>query len=347
MKSLSAAMLTHLAGEVITLATCWKVTLQDGTILGFTDHNQNLLVAGVTYVATVGYSASELQSNDQLSVDNVSLIGNMDGTLIVSDQIRAGRWDYAQVEVFRVNHQDLTMGTIPMRKGRLGETKQGNIVIESELRGQTQFLQQSIGRLYQPTCDTNLYSPVCGVRPDPPVWVHNTNYTANTPHDAATGSLVKPTTPNNCYFLCTFGGSSGGGEPSWNTTIGGSTGDGGVTWKTIQSYKLVGVAVTSVTSQRQWTSSSIVHPDGWFTYGTVTFTTGLNAGYSNEVRSHVAGVITLQLPMPYPVSNGDQYTILAGCDLLYSTCKSAKFDDGTNFQGFPTIPGVDRLATGT
>ena len=346
MKSLTAAMIAHLNSETISLCTCWKVTLSDGSVLGFTDHNEDLTISSVLYKSTPSYTASELQSSSQLSVDNVSVMGQIDGALIVSDQIRAGRWDYALMEIFRVNHQDLTMGTIPLRTGRLGETSQGNIAFEIELRGLAQFLQQTIGRLYLPTCDANLYDSRCGVRANPPTWSATTSYTANTPKDAATGSLVKPTTPNNCYFLCTVAGTSGGSEPAWNTTIGATTTDGTVTWKAIQSYQLTGIAVGTVTSTRQFTTASITHPTDWFKYGTVTFTSGLNANYSEEIKSFTSGgIIVLNAPMPYTIVPGDLYTIKAGCDLLYTTCKSVKFDNGTNFQGFPFIPGADRLST--
>lgn len=348
MKTLNASMLTHLAGEVITLSTFWKVTLQDATVLGFTDYDQPITISSVLYNPAPAYSTSEIQSSTQLNVDNLSVNGYMDGVIIIADQMRAGRWDYATVEIFRANPNDLTMGTIPLRKGKLGEVHQGNIGFEVELRGLTQFLQQTIGRLYLPTCDANLYDSRCGVRAFPGVWAATTAYTANSAGDAITGSLVRPTTANNCYFLCTVAGTSGGTEPAWTTTIGGTTIDGTVTWKTLQSYQLVGAAVTTVTSQRQFTASGITHPATWFAGGTVTWTTGLNTNYSAEVKTHNAGgVIILQTQMPYAIANGDQFTIKAGCDLLYATCKSTKFDNAYNFQGFPYLPGVDRLMTGT
>lgn len=347
MKSLNAGMLTHLAGEVSTLSTFWKVTLTDGTVMGFTDYDQTVTISAIPYAPSPSYSTSEIQSSVQLNVDNLSVSGYMDDVTIIAAQMRAGRWDYALVEIFRANPNDLSMGTIPLRKGRLGEVRQGNVSFEAELRGLTQFLQQSIGRLCMPTCDADLYSARCGVRAYPSAWTAGTAYTANTAKDAATGSLVRPTTANNFYYLCTVGGTSGGVEPSWNTTVGGSTSDGSVTWKTLQSYQLMGATVTTVTSNRQWTSTGITHPADWFKYGTATFTSGLNTNYSAEVKAHNAGgVIILQTQMPFTIVENDEFTIKAGCDLLYSTCKSAKFDNGTNFQGFPYLPGLDRMMTG-
>jgi hypothetical protein len=54
MKTISTALAEHLAGDVTTLATCWKITRRDGVVLGFTDHVRDLDVDGVTYRAASG-----------------------------------------------------------------------------------------------------------------------------------------------------------------------------------------------------------------------------------------------------------------------------------------------------
>jgi hypothetical protein len=48
MKSISSALAQHLTGEVTTLATCWQITHRDGVVLGFTDHDRDLEVDGVS-----------------------------------------------------------------------------------------------------------------------------------------------------------------------------------------------------------------------------------------------------------------------------------------------------------
>ena len=39
-------------------------------------------------------------------------------------------------------------------------------------------------------------------------------------------------------------------------------------------------------------------------------------------------------------AGGDAFTVKAGCDKAFSTCK-AKFANDLNFQGFPHLPGND------
>ena len=42
MKSVSTALAAHLAGEVITLATCWRIARADGEVFRFTNHDRDL-----------------------------------------------------------------------------------------------------------------------------------------------------------------------------------------------------------------------------------------------------------------------------------------------------------------
>ncbi|MDH3770986.1 MAG: DUF2163 domain-containing protein [Nitrospirota bacterium] len=54
-KTISSALTQHLAGEVTTLATCWKITRRDSVVQGFTDHVLDLEIDRVTYKAASGY----------------------------------------------------------------------------------------------------------------------------------------------------------------------------------------------------------------------------------------------------------------------------------------------------
>ncbi len=53
-------------------------------------------------------------------------------------------------------------------------------------------------------------------------WAATTSYSV--------GDIRRPTTWNNRIFECVVAGTSGGSEPSWDTTLGNETTDSGVTW---------------------------------------------------------------------------------------------------------------------
>ncbi len=82
---------------------------------------------------------------------------------------------------------------------------------------------------------------------------------------------------------------------------------------------------------------------GWFTAGRLTFASGANAGLSVEVKTHRKDstvTITLWQAMPEPMAAGDAFTVTAGCDKRFATCRE-RFDNVVNFRGFPYIPGND------
>ena len=84
------------------------------------------------------------------------------------------------------------------------------------------------------------------------------------------------------------------------------------------------------------------YAQGYFTYGLVTWLTGANAGYSMDVRQFTPGLVTLALPMSYPIAVGDTYTIVAGCDKTAATCKT-RYGNLMNFRGEPFVPGTDAI----
>jgi uncharacterized phage protein (TIGR02218 family) len=115
---------------------------------------------------------------------------------------------------------------------------------------------------------------------------------------------------------------------------------------TLASFTVTGT-ITGVTSKRAFADSGRAEADGYFDGGLITWTTGNNAGLAMEVKTflNAGGAIALQLPMPFTVQVGDEYSMSAGCDKAQATC-IATFANGVNFQGFPHLPGLHRLVSG-
>lgn len=163
MKTLSAGLKTHLAQDVTTLATCWKMTRRDATVMGFTDHDRDIVFDGVTYEAATGFTPTAVESSAALNVDNLDMEGLLDAAAITEEDIMAGRYDFAEVEVFMVNYADSGQGRMILRTGWLGEVtlKGGRFV--AELRGLSQHLAQRVGEIYSPACRASLGDARCGV----------------------------------------------------------------------------------------------------------------------------------------------------------------------------------------
>ena len=163
MKNISAELKTHISGEVTTLATCWHLERRDGVVLGFTDHDNDLVVEALTYKAATGFTPSAVQTTSSFAVDNLDIEGMLDSSAITENDIMAGLYDYAEIEVFMVNYIDLTQGKMNLRSGWLGEVSFSQNRFVTEVRGLTQSLAQKIGDVFSPTCRALLGDARCKI----------------------------------------------------------------------------------------------------------------------------------------------------------------------------------------
>jgi uncharacterized phage protein (TIGR02218 family) len=161
MRTVTTALAAHLKQESTTLATCWRVQLTDGTTLGFTDHDADLVVGGWRYLAATGYTASAVETSAALNVDNLDVEGMLESPSITEEDLQAGRWDYARIEIFMVNWTAPDAGKLVQRVGTLGEVSAEGSRFRAEIRGLMQALQQSIGELYGPSCRADFGDARC------------------------------------------------------------------------------------------------------------------------------------------------------------------------------------------
>lgn len=80
-------------------------------------------------------------------------------------------------------------------------------------------------------------------------------------------------------------------------------------------------------------------PDGYFTLGSILFTSGANAGISRSITEHTSSSGVLRVPRPFPAAPapGDTFTAYPGCDKAMATCRD-KFHNLKNFRGWPFVP---------
>lgn len=102
-------------------------------------------------------------------------------------------------------------------------------------------------------------------------------------------------------------------------------------------------SVTTATSQRQWTDTSMAQAADYFGAGKVTWLTGANAGLSMEVASFASGVFITYLPMPNTVAVGDTYNVVPGCRKRRVEDCATKFNNAINHRGFDLLPGNDAM----
>ncbi|OUS03948.1 beta tubulin [Rhodobacterales bacterium 52_120_T64] len=169
MKQFSGSLQTHLDSGTTTLAWCWRLTRSDGVIFGFTDHDLSLTFDGTTFEPESGFTASEIRSGSDLSVDAQEAEGVLTSNTITETDILDGRWDNATVEIWRVNWAD-TASRALLRRGAIGQLRRGRLHFVAEMRSLAHVLGQTIGRTFQASCDTALGDARCGMGLDNPAF---------------------------------------------------------------------------------------------------------------------------------------------------------------------------------
>jgi len=164
MKTITPALKAHLAQEVTSKANCWQLVRRDGQSFFFTDHDQDLVISGDTYLSAIGYQQTALTADSSLAVDNLEVTGILDSETLIADDLRSGLFDFAEIFLFTVNWADLSQGIMRLRRGTLGEistTPAGTF--QGELRGMVQRLVAKVGDVYTPECRADLGDSKCKV----------------------------------------------------------------------------------------------------------------------------------------------------------------------------------------
>lgn len=361
-KTISGGMTTHLGLNNTTLAKFVKVKQRDGTIVGFSEYDRDFTIdigdgdGSITYPAKNALRMSGSKSRHDIKIDQFEIVGHLESTAITIQDLRAGVWDDAEYHSFAANYNDVSIGDIPLSRGHFGKVVTKNAEYNIEMLSLINRYNVDLLRTYTVACYVELGSTGfkgvgdtvgsggCNVQIQPTTWSTGTTAGIRKDRDAGSGNVVGPIAFNDRHFKCSVAGTSGGAEPAWDTTIGNTTVDNSITWVTIQALEIeatVNVVTDNKTFSVTYTGDA---PDALLTGGVCEFLTGNNAGRHMEVLTWTLATndIVLLFNMPETITNGDTLLIRSGCDKTLETCKTT-FDNVENFQGFPHIPGLDRL----
>ncbi|KVO11713.1 DUF2163 domain-containing protein [Burkholderia ubonensis] len=358
MKNITPAMAAWLAGDVLTLAMCTMITRTDGAVFGFTDHDSDIIVGGLTYRSAYGFTASAIESSSNLSTSNLEIDGLLlaaGGALNQAD-VEAGVWSNAAVLIFAVNYADLTMGQINLVNGNLGnfELRNGNWKVE--LRGIAQTMQQAKGDQFSPNCRAKFGDAQCTINLTPLTFTgtvssvvnrlqwNDPSLTQTGPASAFVDSIghripttgpytVQVVAPSGTFLADTSVLDAGGNPLS---KVSGSPGSGQY------SVSSTGLYTFNIAQASNFVKINFTYTVGYFAYGLVKWLTGLNAGQTMEIKTFAPGVVTLGMPMPNAIQAGDTYSIVAGCDKQFGTCRD-RWNNIVHFRGEPYIPGPDTI----
>jgi uncharacterized phage protein (TIGR02218 family) len=220
---ISSGLAAHVQGSTTTLAWLYKLTRRDSTILGLTSHDQDLEVDSVTYSASTASSPGTLQAELGSSVDSSEISGLLSDERITDEELMAGLYDGALVEVFLANWADLTQGLMPVMTAWIGEVSSRPGGFTAELRGLTQAARAVVGRRLTTTCQVKEFGDAeCGFNLATKTWT--SEVTSSTGRRLFTATSLIGRTEQFAFGKVTWttGPNAGSSQPcaSLNSTTG-------------------------------------------------------------------------------------------------------------------------------
>jgi uncharacterized phage protein (TIGR02218 family) len=162
MRTLTPAFREALEAGATTLARCWTLRRADGVVLGFTDHDRDILVDGVVHAAGTGLDAADHEAQLGFAPGGGEVAGALSAPGLAEADLAAGRWDDASVTVWLVDWSDPAQRVL-LDTGTIGEVSRADAAFTAELRSIAHRLDAPRGRLYQAACSADLGDARCTV----------------------------------------------------------------------------------------------------------------------------------------------------------------------------------------
>lgn len=148
------------------LCHAWILTRADGTRLGFTDHDQPLVVDDVDCRARAGLSPGAVESAAGYAPGQAAVLGVLEDSGVTEVDLAAGLYDGARIEALRVDW------SAPSRHVSLWTASIASVTREGEaftatLAGPLAALERVAGRTFTRLCDARLGDARCGITPAP------------------------------------------------------------------------------------------------------------------------------------------------------------------------------------
>ncbi|RZJ46614.1 MAG: DUF2163 domain-containing protein [Brevundimonas sp.] len=161
MRDVPEEMAARIESGAATLCHAWLLTRADGFRLGFTDHDRDLTVDGVTCHAEAGWTRGAMEGAVG-AVGTMSVAGGLDHAALTEADLEAGHYDGASVDLFRVDwaRPDLK---VALWRGRLAKIRCEGEAFVADLEGPMAGLDRVIGRTFGRDCDATLGDARCGV----------------------------------------------------------------------------------------------------------------------------------------------------------------------------------------
>lgn len=166
MRAIPEDLAARLDGGAASLCHAWILTRADAVVLGFTDHDRDLVVDGVTCRAATGWSAGAHETAAGFSPGLSAALGALDDGAVTAEDIEAGLYDGASVACLRVDWSQPAL-CVRLWTARIARIRRESEAFTAELEGPLADLDRVAGRTFGRLCDAVFGDTRCGIAASP------------------------------------------------------------------------------------------------------------------------------------------------------------------------------------
>lgn len=159
MKKLTSAITSHIKSELTTVAICWRITLSNGKVISFTEHDNEIDIHGEKYVPAVLVNSTAVESLSGLLPNNLNIeISLTDGSVASSE---SKYYEGASVDAMIVNFMDSHSDIINIFSGYITSIISTPVSLKAKIQSYSDHLNNTIGEIYSPLCRANFCDSRC------------------------------------------------------------------------------------------------------------------------------------------------------------------------------------------
>lgn len=147
--------------ELDCAATYWRIYRLDGFALGFCSHDRALTFAGITHRAAPGLTPSAIRRTNALDSDDAEVSGVLSHASIAEEDLLAGVYDNARIEIGAVNWETLESETV--YSGQIGRIQGNSSTFTAQLLSAKAALEVDFVPRTSPTCRAQFCGAGCGL----------------------------------------------------------------------------------------------------------------------------------------------------------------------------------------
>lgn len=151
--------------KVTSLVYGWRLERSDGVTLGFTSHDQDIWHEGLLLRASPGLRPTTVVESLGLDNDGLDIHGALTSDAIRAEDLAAGRWDGAYLEIFLFDWQQPELEPRLLACGELGSVSFSGDAFEAEFLGLKQVFDRSGAPHTSPSCRARFCDAACGLNP--------------------------------------------------------------------------------------------------------------------------------------------------------------------------------------